>query len=228
MVVSRSEDGKPLRMIGTHKDISVRKQAEEALRQSQKKLQEAQRIAHVGSWQLDLMTNHVVWSEELYRILGLNPELPPPDYTEHFRLFTPESWKRLSTALPHTQKTGIPYELELEMIRADGTHGWMLARGEAIRDDSGAIVGLHGVALDITERKQMEEKLRDSDAFNVSILNSLTAHIAVLDAQGVIVSVNNAWQRFAEENGLPESSQNMRGFNYLDECKNASSQPCER
>ncbi len=53
MVVSRSEDGKPLRMIGTHKDISARKQAEEALRQSQMELQEAQRIAHVGSWQLD-------------------------------------------------------------------------------------------------------------------------------------------------------------------------------
>jgi PAS domain S-box-containing protein len=226
MVVSRNEDGKPLRMIGTHKDISVRKHAEEALQQNQNKLQEAQRIAHVGSWQLDLMTNQVVWSEELYRILGLNPELPPPDYTEHFRLFTPESWKRLSIALPRTQKTGIPYELELETIRTDGTHGWLLARGEAIRNDSGAIVSLQGVALDITERKQMEEKLRDSDAFNASILNSLTAHIAVLDAQGVIVSVNNAWQRFAEENGLPESSQNVLGFNYLDACKNASNQPC--
>ncbi|MGZ5013910.1 MAG: PAS domain S-box protein, partial [Methylobacter sp.] len=225
MVVSRNEDGRPLRMIGTHKDITVRKQAEEALRQNQKKLQEAQRIAHVGSWQLDVMTNHVVWSEELYRILGLNPELPPPDYTEHFRFFTPESWKRLSTALPHTQKTGIPYELELEMIRADGTHGWMLARGEAIRDDSGAIIGLHGVALDITERKQMEEKLRDSDAFNISILNSLTAHIAVLDAQGVIVSVNNAWRQFAKDNGLSEFSQDMLGFSYLDACQDASDQP---
>jgi len=219
MVVSHNEDGKPLRMIGTHKDISVRKHAEEALRQNQKKLKEAQRIAHVGSWQLDLMTNHVVWSEELYRILGLNPELPPPDYPEHFRFFTPESWKRLSTALLRTKKAGTPYELELETVKADGTHGWMLARGEAIRNDSGAMIELQGVALDITERKQMEEKLRDSDAFNVSILNSLTSHIAVLNEQGVIVSVNNAWRRFAEENGLFASGCNMLGGNYLDVCK---------
>ena len=221
MVVSRNEDGKPLRMIGTHKDISARKQAEEALRQSQKELQEAQRIAHVGSWQLDMATNRVIWSDELYRILGLNSELPPPNYTEHFRLFTPESWERLRYSLPHIRKTGIPCGLELEIIRADGTHGWMLARGEAIRDGSGAIIGLHGVALDITERKQMEEKLRDSDAFNVSILDSLTAHIAVLDAQGVIVTVNSAWRRFAKEN----AGQDRLGFNYLDACKNASNQP---
>jgi PAS domain S-box-containing protein len=225
MVVSRSEDGKPLRMIGTHTDISVRKHAEEALRQNQEKLKEAQRIAHVGSWQLDLMTNHVVWSEELYRIWGLNPELPPPDYPEHFRLFTPESWKRVSTAVLGTKKTGIPYELELEMVRADEVHGWVLARGEAIRNDSGEIVGLQGVAMDITERKQMEQKLRDSDAFSASILNSLTAHIAVLDAQGVIVSVNNAWRQFAKENDLLESSHNLLGFNYLDACKNLPDQP---
>lgn len=225
MVVSRSEDGKPLRMIGTDKDISARKQAEEALQQSQKKLLEVQRIANVGSWQLDIATGHVVWSDELYRMFGLSPKSPPPDYTEHFRLFTAESWERLSTNLLRTQETGIPYELELEMVRADGTCGWMQARGEAIRDGSGAIVGVHGVALDVTERKQMEEKLRDSDAFNVSILDSLTAHIAVLDAQGVIVAVNSAWRRFAKENGLSESSQNLLGFNYLHICTNASNQP---
>ncbi|MFA5018150.1 MAG: PAS domain S-box protein, partial [Methylobacter sp.] len=78
---------------------------------------------------------------------------------------------------------------------------------------------------DITERKQMEEKLRDSDAFNVSVLNSLTSHIAVLDAQGVVVAANNAWRQFAQENGLLKSSQDMLGFNYLDACNNAFNQP---
>ncbi|MDD5463348.1 MAG: hypothetical protein PHG00_17305 [Methylococcales bacterium] len=56
------------------------------------KLQEAQRIAHIGSWQMDVATDHVVWSDELYRMLGLNPELPTPGYAEHHRLFTAESW----------------------------------------------------------------------------------------------------------------------------------------
>ncbi|MDO9048404.1 MAG: PAS domain S-box protein [Methylobacter sp.] len=192
-VVSRSEDGKPLRMIGTHTDISERKQAEQALRQSRKELQEAQRIAHMGSWQLDIATHHVAWSEELYRILGLNPELPAPDYTEYRRLFTPESWERLSTALPHTQETGAPYELELEMVRADGAHGWMLARGEAIQDSSGAIVGLHGVALDITERKVMEDELKTSETKFRSIIEVSPVPMALHDEQLNITFLNPAF-----------------------------------
>jgi len=193
MVVSSNENGEPLRMIGMHKDISVRKQAEEALRQNQEKLQEAQRIAHVGSWQLDLSTRHVVWSEELYRILGLNPELPPPDYTEHFRLFTAESWERLSAALSCTQKTGLPYELELEMIRADKTHGWMLARGEAIRDAGGAITGLHGVALDISERKQAERILTQLKAMIDISLDGFW----IVDLMGNILQVNEAYAKIS-------------------------------
>jgi PAS domain S-box-containing protein len=193
MVVSRSEDGKPLRMIGTHTDISECKQVEEALRQSQKELQEAQRIAHMGSWQLTMTTHQVVWSKELYCIMGLDPDLPPPDYTEYFRYFSPESWEQLSSALSRTQETGEPYELELEIVRAAGGHGWILARGEAIRDDNGAIVGLHGVALDITERKVMEDELKTSEAKFRSIIEVSPVPMALHDEQQNITLLNPAF-----------------------------------
>jgi len=137
-----------------------RKKAEEELHKSKDYLKEAQRIAHLGSWYLDVASNQVVWSEELYQMYGFDPALPPPPYTEHQKLFTTESWARLSTALPHTQDTGIPYELELELLRKDGSQGWMWVRGEAVLDTSGATVGLRGVALDITERKQAEEQIK--------------------------------------------------------------------
>lgn len=150
--------------------------AEAALRQSQSELREAQRIAHVGNWVLDIASNHVTWSEELYRMFGLNPDLPAPDYPEHHKLFTPESWERLSTALSRTQETGVPCELELEMVRNNGEHGWVLARAEALRDMSQAITGLHGVKMDITRRKQAEEEIR--------LLNSeLEQRIAVRTAE---------------------------------------------
>ena len=193
MVVSRNEDGKPLRMIGTHADISERKQVQQLLQDKEQMLSESQRIGHIGGWQLDMATNHVVLSEELYRMLGLNPELPAPDYNEHHRLFTAESWERLSSALSRTQETGVPYELELEIVRTDGSHGWILARGEAIRDGSGAIVKLHGVALDITERKRMEEKLKASETKFRSIIEVSPVPMALHDEQSNISLLNPAF-----------------------------------
>jgi PAS domain S-box-containing protein len=148
------------REFGTVKDIAEREQTEDALLRTVAELKEAQRVAHVGSWSLDSATNQVSWSEELFRMLGMDPALTPPPYTEHQRLFTPESWSQLSAALPRTLETGAPYQLELEMVRPDGSKGWMLARGEPRRDARGRIIGARGTAQDITERVRREEDLR--------------------------------------------------------------------
>jgi signal transduction histidine kinase/CheY-like chemotaxis protein len=137
----------------------ARKQAEENLRRSEAELKEAHRIAHLGHWRLNLANNEVVWSEEIYRMYGADPALPPPTYPEQEKLFAPESWQRLSEAIEKACEHGTSYELELEMLRPDGQQAWMLACGEALRDDSGAIVGLRGVAQDITERKVVEAEL---------------------------------------------------------------------
>jgi diguanylate cyclase (GGDEF)-like protein/PAS domain S-box-containing protein len=153
-------DGAVTHVIETSRDITDRKIADAELRSSRAQLEQAQRLAHVGNWTLDNATNHVTWSEELFLMQGLDPQGSVPDYTEHGRLFSPESWQELSRALALTQETGVPHELELEMVRPDGTHGWMLARGEAVRDARGAIIGLQGVALDITERKNASDVLQ--------------------------------------------------------------------
>ncbi len=142
-------------------DITARKRADDALRVSEKDLRESQRIAHVGNWHLNVATNQVVWSEELYKMYGFDPALPPPPYTEHMKLFTPESWERLSTALANTRETGVPYELVLETVRKNGSSGWMWVRGEAEVDPQGKIVGLWGAAQDISAQKQTEHKLRE-------------------------------------------------------------------
>jgi len=141
------------------RDITESKKAKDDLNQREIELNEAQRMAHVGSWTLDVATNHVFWTEELYRMYGLDPKLPPPDYTFHQKLFTKESWEKLSKNLALTVEQGIPYELELEFITMEGKKGWMLVRGEAQKDALGNIAILRGMAQDISELKEAQEKI---------------------------------------------------------------------
>ena len=159
MVVLRDPAGAPLRMIGTHTDISATKALELELRDSRAELLEAQRIGRIGSWTLDLASDRVTWTEEVYRCLGLDPSGPPPDYSQQAALFTPDSWSRLSAAVAAAARDGTSYSLELETVQGDGPVRWMLARGEPVRGADGAVVGLRGTAMDITDSKRAQLRI---------------------------------------------------------------------
>jgi PAS domain S-box-containing protein len=150
-------------MVGMVADITARKRAEEALSQRDRELSEAQRLAGVGNWYWDAHTDIVTWSEELYRIAGLDPNLPPPSYKEFPQFYTAESWKRLQRAVEEALRTGTPYELDLEIVRPEGTstRRWIKTRGEAVSDTTGRIVGLRGTGQDITDRKRAADKLQE-------------------------------------------------------------------
>jgi PAS domain S-box-containing protein len=149
-------------MLEIFQDITERLQFEKALLRSEQELKKAQQITHIGSWYLDVETNQVVWTEELYKMYGFNPTLPPPPYTEHMKLFTPESWEILSSSLANTRDTGVPYELELKTVRKDGSNGWMWVRGEVQTDSEGNTIGLWGAAQNISERKNKEMLLEEA------------------------------------------------------------------
>ena len=163
------------------------------LSQNIKDLVELQRIAHIGTWRLNLATNQVVWSEELYKMYGFDPTMPPPDYTEHMNLFTPESWSKLSASLEKTRTLGIPYELELRTITKDGSNGWMWVRGEAERDSEGNIVSLWGVAQDITSYKRIELETKKSEEKYELLFNQAPLGYQSLDENGCFIDVNEQW-----------------------------------
>jgi signal transduction histidine kinase/integral membrane sensor domain MASE1 len=143
--------------------VEERRQAEHALRKREAELNEAQRLAQVGSWQWDPNTSFATWSQQLYRIASRYPHLLAFDYKEQSQLHTPESWKRLRRAANEALREGTPFELDLELLRPDGTTRWVIARGEAQRDAAGDVVQLRGTVQDITERKRTEEALREGE-----------------------------------------------------------------
>ena len=136
------------------------------LQQSSRDLTEAQRLGRIGSWEWDLATDTATWSDELYRITGRDPALPPPTVEERLRSFLPGSREKLAAALKRCRENGEPYALELEFSRlSDQQTRWLDARGAAVRNAQGAIVALRGTAQDISTQKQSEQALRKSQAF---------------------------------------------------------------
>jgi len=143
--------------LGFHRDITMRKRAEEELLKSKSILQEAQRVGRLGSWEWDATTDKIIWSEEYCHIYGFDPKQNPPGYEEHLKMYSPESIALLDAAVKKSMQTGEEYQLDLELARTnDGTTRWVTAHGEVKYDDKGQIVGLRGTSHDITERKEAE------------------------------------------------------------------------
>jgi PAS domain S-box-containing protein len=186
------------------RSISRRKKAQESLRRSEAELAEAQRLARVGNWTWDPKTKAFSWSEELYHIHGLASGSPPPSFEELSRLFTPESWERFSTAMQNDLKTGVVQELDLELVRPDGSKGWVTTRGAGITDSHGHATQLRGTTQDITDRKKAEE----ARSRLAAIVESSDDAIISKDLDGIILSWNVGAEHifgFTEEEAVGQS-----------------------
>lgn len=172
------EHGEVFAICAIWSDITERKHAEEALRETMRDLRAAQRVAHVGSWKWDRRTEKNFWSEEMYRIFGLDPRQPPPPLLHaDSKFLAPESVARLRPAVERLLATGEPYEMDLEVVRSDGSTRWVSARGEAVRDDAGRIIGMDGTAADITHVKALQ---RTRDEWTSVIAHDLRQPIGVI------------------------------------------------
>jgi len=140
--------------LGLIRDITERKRMERQLREKDEGLATAQRLAKIGSWKWISSTGSMQWSEQLYEILGYDPESPVPAFTRMEPFFTPDSWRRLN------EKIGSFFTLDLELIHPDGKARYVIARCEPDTDADGNMTGMHGTMQDISERKLAEIRIR--------------------------------------------------------------------
>ena len=132
-----------------------------ALWESQQRLAEAQRVAKIGSWSWDLATGTVSWSDELFRMFGLEPAAHAPSFEAQKPRFHPDDSAALESHVTKAWQDGTPYELDFRLVQSNGTFLWVHAVGRAERDEAGAVVRLFGTLMDVDERKALEAELRD-------------------------------------------------------------------
>jgi PAS domain S-box-containing protein len=161
----RDKDGNTTGVVLVFRDITERKAAEEMLHQKEAELGEAQRLAHLGSWYWDASTDVTTGSDELLHIYGFDPQrqLMPNFREQRGRCYPVEDWERVNAAVERTMQTGVGYELDVTALRPDGQTIQVTTRSEVIRDAEGHMKGLRGTVQDITERRQAELALRDSE-----------------------------------------------------------------
>lgn len=142
--------------LGSTKDITERKEYEGALLRSQETLKAAQRIAHLGSWSWEINTGKIEWSEEIYRIFGLNPEQFDATYENFMNSIHPDDREIVQNAVNISLEEKMPYSVEHRVVRPDGSLRQVLEQGELVFDERGNTVRMNGSVLDITIQKESE------------------------------------------------------------------------
>lgn len=158
-----SEDGALLALEGFVTDISQRKAAEEKIRLSEARLAEAQRIARLGNWDWDIVSNTLAWSDEIYRIFGLQPREFGATYEEFLNSVHPDDRAHVQRAVDEALERGTPYSIDHRILLPDGGQRIVHEQAEVTFDGSGRALRMMGTVQDITERKQMELALAESN-----------------------------------------------------------------
>ena len=165
-------------------------QTVKALSKSESRLLEAQRIAHLGYWSWEMQTGSNTWSEEQYRIFGLDPFEEEVNYDLFASFLHPDDERRVLTAVSEAIKERTPYKEDYRIVRRDGSIRWLEAQGNVRLDDDGEPVGMSGTVLDITERKHIEHLLLKEKERALVTLHSIGDAVIVTDASGTVEYLN--------------------------------------
>lgn len=156
--VVRDAAGKPLHMLGVVQDVTARKLAELALRESRGRLEEAQRIAHLGNWEANLLTGELHWSDQIYHIFGYDPATFTPSVEAFYEAVHPDDMELVRASERRAEDTGV-HDVVHRIVRPDGAVRWVRELAELHVDANGKPLRLAGTVQDVTTLKQTELEL---------------------------------------------------------------------
>ncbi|QJW98019.1 PAS domain S-box protein [Frigoriglobus tundricola] len=181
--------------IAIEQDVTERKRGELALRASEERLAEAQRIAHLGSWTWDPAGDRMWWSEERYRLFGVDPAHFRPTFEAFLELVHPADRDRVRWEQQHVSSGADTLDHDYRVIRPDGRTIWVHSRVRATRGANGRLALLEGTAQDITERKLAEAALAEALALQTAILDYAPSCVISLGPDGTVVTFNRTAER---------------------------------
>lgn len=176
--------------IAAIRDITERKLAEEALRARTQRMSQALRAAHAGAWEWDMRTNQAIWSDENYLVLGLDPGSVEANNDAWLSTVHPADRQEAEALSAQAIKQGSDLNIEFRVVWPDGSIHWINDVGKIMYDETGQPVGMYGIQIDITARKQMEENLRQSETRYRNIFETAAVSLWEEDLSAVIATID--------------------------------------
>jgi len=154
-------EGEIVGVLSVVRDITRRKQVEDALWESEAHLREAQRVAHLGNWDWNIGKNELFWSDETYRIFGLTPQEFKPSYDAFLNFIHPHDRECVKKSVDEALSEKKPYSVDHRIVLPDGSERVVHERAEVFFDENGDPIRMMGTVQDITERKQAEKQIEE-------------------------------------------------------------------
>jgi PAS domain S-box-containing protein len=186
-VPTYGKDGLVSGFVELVEDIAERKKTEQTLQESERRLKEAQQVAHVGNWEWDLESGELFWSDENYRMFGIPPGTKPSQEV-YEKAIHPEDLALLNKNIEDTLARNLPYDFHFRIILPSGEVRVIYVIGKVERDSTGKPLRFYGTVQDITERKKAEDKIKMfSDA-----VNSASECFVLIDMNGDFIYANQS------------------------------------